>query len=263
MRLYRKIYTDTKSSNKNNKMSEELKERLSANGILWGGLGSNLAAYGILKLQDDTTEEGKKNYKKLVEALKKDGHLDENTITLGFGGASSSGYSDSRDKIKMGGEDASILSHEAGHRHFMKDPKGEAKWLGKNAHKLYNFSKYGHLPAAALAGITTGTMAKYKGDNDKDYKEGALSKYSGAIAGTAVGAPMLISEVAASNWGKKQLEKQFDKKTVRKMMGKQRLANSTYASTLAISAGVGQLMHHHAKHDKAVDFKKRNEDKKK
>lgn len=164
---------------------------------------------------------------------------------------------------------ADTLAHELGHAHY--DANKDAGKVGKYAHKAYkklggmaSFTR--HSPLAAVgAGVTSGVVKAKK--EEKGKKEGKLNKVLPYLAPTAVTAPGLVSEVAASHKGLKMLkEAGATKKDLRAARKNLAGAALSYGTIAAMNAGLGGISKHVAyKATKKVEEKKKekkNKDKK-
>lgn len=142
---------------------------------------------------------------------------------------------------------ADTFAHELGHAHY--DTNKDAGKIGKYAHKAYkklggmaSFNTFSPL-AAVSAGVTSGVVKAKK--EEKGKKEGKLNKVVPYLAPTAVAAPGLVSEVAASHKGLKMLkEAGATKKDLRAARKNLAGAALTYGTLAAVNAGLGGISKH-------------------
>lgn len=169
-----------------------------------------------------------------------------NKISSSLGGSKKSFKNLGKDTIIMGGglDGTDLLSHEIGHSKYMV--KGRSKMgLGKLAHKGYELSA--NATSIPLIGGTASIINGYKSGvksqklKSEGKKESTWNKNRSWIVPTAIAAPMLVAEAAASRKGIKMMKSAGANKELLNA-SKRRLgaAWGTYAGLASANVGLGQ-----------------------
>ena len=149
------------------------------------------------------------------------------------------------------------IAHELGHGKDFLENGHKPKVLARVA----NCTKAGSMFMAGV-GIGTGLRAGAKKVKDEDYEEEALSKYSGALTGAAIGAPTLAEEFRASRNGLKIMkELGYDKKAISKGRKNLLKAGLSYGGDVLKNMAIGQAAHAISK--KGAEWVLKDEDNKK
>lgn len=150
-----------------------------------------------------------------------------------------------KDTIVMGSVDGTdVLSHELAHSKYMV--KGRSKMgLGKLSHKAYEASSRSTLsPIGAIASSINGYKSGVKAQKLKSEgkKESSWNKHRAWIVPTAMAAPMLVAEAAASKKGLNLMKSNGANKELLKA-SKRRLgaAWGTYAGRSASNVSAGEF----------------------
>lgn len=135
-----------------------------------------------------------------------------------------------------------MIAHELGHAHY--DTNKATGKVGKYAHKIYLGTGGSNSPLPRIAAIGTGIAAgRQKFNAEKEgKKENKILRHASYLAPTAVSAPMLISEGAASLKGLQLMKQAGANRAMRmKGAGKLGMAFGTYATMVGANAATGEI----------------------
>jgi len=246
--LKQNLYSSKKKKSEKKDKSKDVDntDRNIGRGLVIGSLIGNTAAGMEFLYNPKKLENSKELSKKLIKLAK------ENNIKIQYKdklpAGSPAAYSSRSDSvlIKKGAViDADVLSHELGHRHYLKDKS--AKKLGKISHKLYLSMPTKIGKSILNPAISIGSGIKKAKDEKKGEKESNLNKILPYATSVGSDIPMLTSELKASKKGLELLKKSGasakDIKVAKRNLG---LAFGTYATLSAMKAGKNALIKHAA-----------------
>jgi len=263
------VLRDSTFSSKSNKKKSDKKEReervkkvnrsaavnaAAGAGLAVGGLGAN-KALGIHLYKDapwagnaernpKLAEENARLFEKLKQGAEKQGIK----VKATEGADLYSGYAVPYKKNGKAGGDwiqsgksADVLSHEIGHAQHYKGRK--ASMIGKAAHRLDALGRTqlkGVAVGSFVNGVHSGVVAKRQAKKGK--KESAFNRHKSWAVPTAVMAPVVVAEAAASRKGYKLLKNAGASKEYLKQARRSLLkAGGTYAGMAAIPVGAGEV----------------------
>lgn len=193
-------------------------------------------------------KESHKIYKKIKKDFLKDPNsmLEEGKTRFGdiiredVSGIVSEGPSKGKKIIRISGgstKDASILSHEMGHIHYLSNPKADK--IGKYAHKIDSISNNSTLIGLG-AGIASGVRSAKK--EEKGEKEGLVNRSSGALASIGAHLPRLVAEGKASQHGYKLMKNAgASERLLKSAKGNYKKALLSYGAGIVSDIGISEL----------------------
>lgn len=206
---------------------------------LYGGLmvaNTGLAIPTLLKPSEVSKEESKITGKLINSGMKRGVKVVD--YGAGIPGPAYYGGTVYRNHSK----DPAMIAHELGHAHY--DTNKAAGKVGKYAHKVYLATGGSNSPLPSLTAIGTGIAAgRQKFNAEKEgKKENKALRHASYLAPTAVSAPMLISEGAASLKGLQLMKQAGANRAMRmKGAGKLGMAFGTYATVVGANAATGEI----------------------
>jgi hypothetical protein len=216
---------------------------------------SNLNNKNVDKLEKKWKEEAKKDKesKKVYRKLRKNFKRSEKTILEEGKSASGDiirenqsgiieeGSEKGKKIIQISGKakgNASVLSHELGHLHYLSDPKADR--VGKYAHKLAHPISGNSTLIGLGAGVASGVRSAKK--EEKGEKEGLLGRSSGIIAAVSSHSPRLVAEGKASQHGYKLMKNAgASDRLLKSAKGNYKKMLLSYGSGIVTDAGISEL----------------------